>query len=101
MNATKTATDVNGGNVSRDDRLDYSITVTNDGDSPADSTGLIDAIPFGTTYVPGSLKIGGTGVSDAAGDDEGEVVAANSSPAWAAMRPTRPAGDSWAASLRR
>ena len=77
VNATKTATDVNGGNVSRDDRLDYSITVTNDGDSPADSTGLIDAIPFGTTYVPGSLKIGGTGVSDAAGDDEGEVVAAN------------------------
>ena len=51
--------------------------MTNDGDSPADSTGLIDAIPFGTTYVPGSLKIGGTGVSDAAGDDEGEVVAAN------------------------
>ena len=77
LTGTKTVTDVNGGNVSRNDRLNYSIVVTNTGADASISTVLTDAIPVGTTYVPGSLKINSTNISDVAGDDAGEVVAAN------------------------
>lgn len=34
---------------------------------------LSDAIPANTTYVPGSLKLGGSALTDAAGDDAGEA----------------------------
>lgn len=39
------------------DRLSYTVTATNGGGRPASSVVLTDAIPAGTTYVPGSLRI--------------------------------------------
>ncbi len=75
ITATKTATDVNGGTLALGDRLNYSIAVNNGGAGTATATVLTDAVPVGTSYVPGSLTIGGVGVTDAAGDDTGDVVA--------------------------
>lgn len=56
------------------DVLRYRMTVINKGDDPADSVVVTDGIPDGTTYVPGTLSVDDTSVSDAAGDDVGEVV---------------------------
>ncbi len=77
LTATKTVTDVNGGSVNRNDVLSYSIGVTNGGGDSAIKTVLTDAVPVGTTYVTSSLVVGGTAVSDASGDDTGEVSAGN------------------------
>jgi uncharacterized repeat protein (TIGR01451 family) len=76
----KTVTDVNGGTVLIGDPLEYVVSTTNAGTDPSVGTVLTDVIPAGTTYVPGSLKIltganAGT-KTDAAGDDQGEYVAA-------------------------
>lgn len=56
------------------DVLRYRMTVTNKGDDPADQVVVTDNIPAGTTYVPGTLTVDGTVVSDDAGDDVGEVL---------------------------
>jgi uncharacterized repeat protein (TIGR01451 family) len=56
--------------------LTYTVDVTNTGLDAARQTVLTDAIPDGTTYVPGSLRVlvgANTGTkSDAAGDDQAE-----------------------------
>ncbi len=79
LTATKTATDVNGGTLARGDVLRYSITVTNGGGGGdgAAATVLTDAAPVGTTYVAGSLIVGGTAVTDAPDTDTGDVNAGN------------------------
>lgn len=56
------------------DVLEYRLELTNVGDDPADQVVLSDPIPTGTTYVAGSLAIDGVTVSDAAGDDAGELA---------------------------
>ncbi len=78
LTATKTVTDTNGpGNVGRNHVLTYSITVTNGGGDGAAATVLTDAAPVGTTYVAGSLIVGGTAVTDAPDTDTGDVNAGN------------------------
>lgn len=57
------------------DTLEYTLQLTNIGDDPADDVVVADAIPTNTTYVDGSLTIDGVSMSDAAGDDLGELAA--------------------------
>jgi uncharacterized repeat protein (TIGR01451 family) len=54
---TKTVVDLNGGVLNPDDVLEYSISFKNTGQDAATKVFVVDPIPFGTTYVPGSLKI--------------------------------------------
>ncbi|WP_433827506.1 Ig-like domain-containing protein [Actinoplanes sp. CA-015351] len=61
---TTTPTDLNGGDVLPGDVIEYRILVRNDGSDTASLATLIDAIPAGTTYVPNSLTIGGSPISD-------------------------------------
>ncbi|NUO48274.1 MAG: DUF11 domain-containing protein [Polyangiaceae bacterium] len=74
--STKTALDLNGGDLVTGDVIEYTITLTNTGNDAAVDLILDDPIPAGTTYVPGSIEIlsgPNTGVkTDAAGDDQAE-----------------------------
>ncbi len=71
---TKTVVDLNGGTTQIGDSLRYTITMTNVGLDPATNAALTDAIPTGTTYKPGSIRVNGTSVTDAAGDDVGRFT---------------------------
>ena len=65
LTATKTV-DITGP-VLPGDPLSYTVTARNDGGVAADSVVIRDAIPPGTSYVPGSLAVvGGTGEYDPA-----------------------------------
>ncbi len=77
LTATKTVVDPNGGDVRRNDRLDYSVTVKNGGTDGAAATVLTDAVPAGTNYAAGSLKIGGVAITDAVDADTGDVSGGN------------------------
>ncbi|MHA0042163.1 beta strand repeat-containing protein [Deinococcus sp. PEB2-63] len=68
VSASKTATRVGGGTVVvRGDTLIYTITVRNTGTAASGNTQFQDAIPAGTTYVPGSTRLNGATVTDGAG----------------------------------
>ncbi|RTH96271.1 hypothetical protein CSW29_13325, partial [Thermus scotoductus] len=76
---TKTVQDLNGGEVSPGDILEYTISFTNTGGDGATSVVLIDPIPPHTEYVSGSLLVDQNALgaftgnpSDAAGDDIAE-----------------------------
>ncbi len=56
------------------DTLTYTLTVQNTGQDGAQGVVLTDAVPDGTTYVPGSLTIGGAPVTDGGGDDAGDAA---------------------------
>ncbi|MCM0622224.1 hypothetical protein [Nocardioides bruguierae] len=62
------------------DVVTYRLTTTNNGGNPADDVWFENALPAGTTYVPGSLRVttstGTTAISDASGDDAGEYLSA-------------------------
>jgi uncharacterized repeat protein (TIGR01451 family) len=77
---TKTVVDLNGGVLNPDDVLEYSISFKNTGQDAATKVFVVDPIPLGTTYVPGSLKIAAganAGVkTDAATDDQAEFDSA-------------------------
>lgn len=47
------------------DVLEYTVTVTNSGNLPADLVTLSDAIPANTTYIANSTTLNGTAVADA------------------------------------
>jgi len=47
------------------DVLEYTVTITNSGNLPAELVTLSDAIPANTTYVAGSTTLNGTAVADA------------------------------------
>ncbi|RAK37838.1 putative repeat protein (TIGR01451 family) [Actinoplanes lutulentus] len=70
---TMTATDVNGGPLVPGDEIEYRIAVRNDGNDIADGVTLADAMPVFTTYVPGTLRIQGSAVTDAADADGAEA----------------------------
>lgn len=74
--STKTATDVNGGALQPGDVIEYTILVENTGNDASINTEVEDAIPAGTTYVPGSISIvagPNTGAkTDAVDGDQGE-----------------------------
>jgi clumping factor A len=77
--STKTAVDVNGGLLLPGDTLEYTITVTNEGNDSAVKTILTDALPPQVTFVPGSITVDGVAKTDMAGDDQAEIVAASDS----------------------
>jgi uncharacterized repeat protein (TIGR01451 family) len=58
LRSTKSVTDLNGGAVQPGDELEYRITGTNAGQDAATAVTVIDAIPAGTRYVPGSAAGG-------------------------------------------
>ncbi len=58
----------------RGDVLQYTVTARNGGQDGADNVVLTDPIPTGAAYVPGTLRVGGTPVTDAPGDDTGELA---------------------------
>lgn len=51
----------------------YTLVATIAGSGNADNLRVTDAIPAGTTYQPGTLKLEGLGLSDAADTDEGSA----------------------------
>jgi len=76
--STKTVANLThpGGPDQLGDTLRYTVSYTNSGSDAAANFVMRDSIPAGTTYVPGSLQIGGSDGSssptDALGDDAGE-----------------------------
>jgi uncharacterized repeat protein (TIGR01451 family) len=77
VTATKSQeiTDLDGyGRLGVGDRINYSFDVLYDGRDAATGVSLSDAVPLGTNYVPGSLRIDGATITDAADGDRGEVV---------------------------
>lgn len=82
---TKSVTDVNGGDVVVGDVLRYTVPVQNIGLDTASRSRFFDAIPTGTTYVPGTITVNGEARTDAAdgvdtaqfvpGDNGGYVLA--------------------------
>ena len=68
----KTATDINGGTFLPGDSLRYQINYNNVGNDSSTNTVVIDNIPLGATFLPGSIRINGVAKTDAAGDDQAE-----------------------------
>jgi len=77
---SKTFVDLNGGTVQPGDVIEYTIATTNTGTDASADTVLVDPLPQGVTYVPGSLSVvSGANQgpkTDAAGDDQAEYTAA-------------------------
>ena len=55
--------------------ITYSIVATTAGSGTLPNLTVNDAIPAGTTYTPGSIRLGGTTLTDATGDDAGSFGA--------------------------
>ena len=73
--SVKSVINVNGNSPAQiGDTLRYELSFTNTGDDPADNFVVSDPLPAGTTYVPGSLQVNSTSVTDAAGDDVAELA---------------------------
>ena len=53
----------------------YSLVAKVTGSGTARSLGVADVIPAGTTYVPGSLKLDGAGLTDGSDSDTGTADA--------------------------
>ena len=68
----KTGTDLNGGSFLPGDSLQYQINYTNLGNDSSTNTIIIDNLPSGTAYMPGSIRIGGVSKTDGSGDDQAE-----------------------------
>jgi uncharacterized repeat protein (TIGR01451 family) len=70
--------DLNGGTVVPGDILEYTVVVTNTGNDTAVEVVLVDVLPDGVSFQPGSLlTTGGSGMAaltDASGDDAGEYL---------------------------
>ncbi|MFS0701592.1 beta strand repeat-containing protein [Cellulomonas sp. 179-A 4D5 NHS] len=73
---TKTVVDDDGGQVLLGDTLTYTVPVENIGLDTASVSRFFDAIPTGTSYVPGSITVDGVPLTDAAGDDLAQYVPA-------------------------
>jgi uncharacterized repeat protein (TIGR01451 family) len=56
------------------DTLTYTVAVQNTGQGGATGTTFTDPIPTGVVFVPGSIRVNGAAVTDAAGDDLGEFA---------------------------
>lgn len=55
----------------------YTIAVTNNGSADADNVSVVDMIPTDTSYVPGTLTLGGSALTDADDADEGDYNVTN------------------------
>ena len=74
---TKAATDVNGTALVGGDVLRYRIDYQNVGNDISANSIVLDNIPAGSTFKPGSLSINGVLRTDASGDDQAEFDPAN------------------------
>ncbi|MBI9115896.1 Ig-like domain-containing protein [Sanguibacter suaedae] len=72
---TKTVTDLDGGSVLPGDVLEYRVPVENIGLDTSSLSRFFDAIPTGTTYVPGSIELDATPQTDAHDGDTTRFVA--------------------------
>ena len=70
----KSGVDLNGAQLDVGDEVLYTVSIANSGDDSAVNSVVTDAVPDGSTYVPGSLRINGTAVTDVAADDAGELL---------------------------
>ncbi len=68
----KDATDLSGGSLTPGDSLRYELSYDNVGNDASTNTRIIDNIPTGTAFKPGSIMIDGISKTDAPGDDEAE-----------------------------
>jgi uncharacterized repeat protein (TIGR01451 family) len=75
VQSTKSVTDLNGGQVEPGDELEYVISGVNRGQDDAVDVVVLDPVPAGTDFVPGSLRVGGAAQTDASGDDLAEFDA--------------------------
>ncbi|GIJ02133.1 hypothetical protein Sya03_14850 [Spirilliplanes yamanashiensis] len=75
IKATMTSNDLNGGQLKPGDEVEYTIAVKNEGNDSAVDVVVSDAVPTGTAYVPGTLRVDGVARTDAAGDDPAEMQA--------------------------
>ena len=87
--------------VNEGDTLTYSTEITNHGGNPSHDTVLTDAIPAGTTFVPGSIKVTSpagatTAVSDATGFDGTRITAGVGSGASGSTGGMVNVGETWA-----
>jgi uncharacterized repeat protein (TIGR01451 family) len=76
LSVTKTVANLtagSGGLTRPGDVLRYTVSATNAGGDDANNSVLTDPIPANTTYVPNSLVVSGTPVTDATDGDTGEV----------------------------
>jgi uncharacterized repeat protein (TIGR01451 family) len=73
---TKSVTNITRGgtNAVAGDILEYTVVVANNGGYPATGTVVTDLVPAGATFVPGSIVTPAGSVSDAGGDDTGELT---------------------------
>jgi uncharacterized repeat protein (TIGR01451 family) len=71
ITATKT---VDHATANLGDTLTYTVAVQNTGQDGATGTTFIDPLPAGAVFVPGSIRVNGTPVTDAAGDDLGQFT---------------------------
>ena len=92
----KSVTDINGGAVERGDVLEYTVTATNVGSDAAASAILRDPVPGSTDFVPGSIRVNGTPVTDATADDAGAYYSGSSEVIAALGTGTVPAGGTMA-----
>ena len=66
--STKTATDANGGeNFKPNEEVIFTLTLKNSGTQNAEGTKLMDPLPYGLVYIPGSTTMNGQPVPDASG----------------------------------
>jgi len=68
----KTSTDINGGSFFPGDSLLYRINFSNQGNDSSVNTIIQDNLPSATTFMPGTIIMGGVSKTDIAGDDEAE-----------------------------
>jgi len=74
MNKTAVVTDLFGGSLALTGAtVRYTISVTVTGAGTASGIIITDPIPANTAYTPGTLRLNGAVLSDAAGDDAGDV----------------------------
>lgn len=66
-----------GGKVNPGDTLEYTIVVNSTGSENATGVQVVNPLPVGASYVPGSLSINGVARTDAAGDDPARLDTAN------------------------
>ncbi len=76
--AWRLADDTNGDSrPNPSEQLEYTITLVNSGTADAEEVVFVDPIPEHSSYVPGSLTLGGTALSDGADADAGDYNASN------------------------
>ncbi len=66
----KTSTDLSGGSLTPGDSLRYQMDYANRGNDASTNSRIVDNIPTGTSYKPGSIRINGVSKTDAVDGDE-------------------------------